>query len=408
MKLWKQLLLTLALVLAGFVLWANLFAGAIPFLRDKGLMWVRLGSDGGAGGSPNQPGGQPQRSGFSREALVIVQPASEGVVNDRLSAIGSGQALRTVTIRALASGQISAIPVTSGMPVKAGDVILELDSVEEKLALERAELALGNARDRADRVENLLDRKAASEVEMQTARNELANAELALREATIRLERRSVRAPISGTLGILSVNAGDYVTSQDDIATIDDYSDLQVEFFAPERFTAQLAPGVPVKATAISQPGETFSGEITTVDNRIDQASRTLRVRARIDNADDRLRAGMSFAVTMAFDGDRYPTVDPLAVQWSGDGSFVWRVAAEKSERVPVKIVQRNPDKVLVDATRADGDPVVTEGLQRLRDGGAVSMAGQQRGDAETPKVSADETSESDATTRTAKAEGSR
>ncbi|MNV93600.1 Multidrug resistance protein MdtA precursor [compost metagenome] len=104
-------------------------------------------------------------------------------------------------------------------------------------------------------------------------------------------------------------------------------------------------------------------------------------MRARLENPDDTLRAGMSFAVTMAFDGDIYPTVDPLAIQWSSEGSYVWRVSADKSERVPVKIIQRNPDKVLVDAALAKGDEVVTEGVQRLRDGGDVRIAGRERRD---------------------------
>ncbi len=195
------------------------------------------------------------------------------------------------------------------------------------------------------------------------------------------------------------MNVGDYVTTSSPIANIDDRSEILVDYWVPERFATKITVGQPVTAQAVAQPGNPLSGVVHAVDNRIDQTSRTLRVRARIDNADDRLRAGMSFSVTMAFDGDRYPTVDPLSVQWSGDGSFVWRVAGEKSERVPVKIVQRNPDKVLVEASLADGDPVVTEGVQRLRDGGAVSVAGQTRGDGAAPQAGAD---------KTAKAEGAR
>ena len=124
-------------------------------------------------------------------------------------------------------------------------------------------------------------------------------------------------------------------------------------------------------------PTSELSGVIDAIDNRVDQASRTLRVRARIDNPDDTLRAGMSFSVSVRFPGDTYPTVNPLAIQWSADGSFVWRVQDEKSQRVPVKIIQRNSDKVLVDAKLAKGDALVIEGVQRLRDGGAVRIAGE-------------------------------
>ena len=95
----------------------------------------------------------------------------------------------------------------------------------------------------------------------------------------------------------------------------------------------------------------------------------------------------MSFQVQMRFEGDRFPSVDPLAVQWSADGSFVWRVKDGKTERVPVIIIQRNPDKVLVKAALTEDDSVVIEGLQRLRDGSDVQIAGENEGAVARPVV---------------------
>lgn len=111
------------------------------------------------------------------------------------------------------------------------------------------------------------------------------------------------------------------------------------------------------------------------MDNRIDGASRTLRVRARIDNASDELRAGMSFNVGMRFSGETYPSVDPLAVQWDGEGAHVWRVTDGKSSKVRISIVQRNLDAVLVRGDLRDGDLIVIEGLQRVTEGGDVRFA---------------------------------
>jgi RND family efflux transporter MFP subunit len=120
-----------------------------------------------------------------------------------------------------------------------------------------------------------------------------------------------------------------------------------------------------------------FSGIVEAVDNRIDAASRTLRIRARIDNTADELRAGMSFNVSMRFAGDKYPAVDPLSVQWDSQGSFVWQVTDQKSHKVRVSIVQRNPDFVLIKADIKDGDAIVTQGLQRVREGGPVRVANE-------------------------------
>ena len=115
---------------------------------------------------------------------------------------------------------------------------------------------------------------------------------------------------------------------------------------------------------------------VSAVDNRIDEKSRTMRVQASIANADDSLRAGMSFQVTMTFPGDTYPAVSPLAIQWGADGAFIWAVDDGKAKRVPVRIIQRNTENVLVDADIATGTLVVTEGVQSVREGGNVRIAG--------------------------------
>src|SRR5690606_19106038 len=123
-------------------------------------------------------------------------------------------------------------------------------------------------------------------------------AELALQSAELNLRRRDIVAPYSGIVGIISVNVGDYVTTTTAIARIDDRSKILIDFWVPERFATSVRVGADVAAAAIARPGETFKGKVQAVDNRIDQESRTLRVRAQVDNPDDLLRAGMSFQVT--------------------------------------------------------------------------------------------------------------
>jgi RND family efflux transporter MFP subunit len=137
-----------------------------------------------------------------------------------------------------------------------------------------------------------------------------------------------------------------------------------------------------VDAAAISRPGEVHKGVVEAVDNRIDAASRTIRVRAKIPNPDDRLRAGMSFTVSMRFSGESYPAVDPLSVQWDSKGSYVWRVKDGKAERVAVKIVQRNPENVLVDGPLAEGEMIVSEGMQRVRPGATLTASNEAPGGA--------------------------
>ena len=381
LKIWKQTLLSLILLAIAFVTWSWAYPGAHDVLARNGLERLSLfapaadEAKGTSDGGKKRAAGQG-RPGGGRETIVVVAPVGEGLVNDKLTAIGSGQAVRSVTVRTLVSGQIADIPVRPGSRVERGDVLIRLDAAQEELAVERARLTVSEATAKVDRLQSLVASRAASSVEADQAQNALDAARVALREAELDLSRRTVTAPISGSLGILAVNTGDYVTSQSEIASIDDRSEILIEFFVPERFASGMDVGKQVAANAISRPGERFSGEISAVDNRVDEASRTLRVRAQIANPDDTLRAGMSFEVTVAFEGERWPAVDPLAIQWDSAGAYVWQVSDGKAARVDVAIIQRNSDSVLVNADLMAGDEVVTEGVQSVRPGAAVRVIG--------------------------------
>ncbi len=386
MKIWKQTVLSILLVVAAFAGWIYFYPGAGDVLARYGIDVFKVAAvDEGAGGAPAAGGPPGGRGGFSRAALVVVSEARTGIVNDRLTAIGTGHAVRTVSVRPLVAGQIAEIPVSSGAHVNAGDVIIRLDSSEEELAVERSRLAAEDAERKANRLGSLAEQRAISSVEADNARSELETARVALKEAELDLARRTVTAPITGSLGILSVNAGDYITTSTDITTIDDRSDILVEYYVPERFAASMTVGKPVSVTAIARPGETFGGAITAVDNRVDEASRTLRAQALVSNERDLLRAGMSFEVEMRFEGESYPSVDPLAIQWDSDGPYVWRVIDGKAGRVAIAIVQRNADRVLVKADIAEGDAIVVEGVQSVREGGEVRVAGAPQANGPVP-----------------------
>ncbi|HEV7248548.1 MAG TPA: efflux RND transporter periplasmic adaptor subunit [Shinella sp.] len=371
MRVWKQLLLSLGIISAGVLLWGRFVPGANGMLAAAGLPGTLVAAIAPAGEGEAEGG---RRGGFGGgPVLVATKPVAMSVVNDRLNAIGDGEAIRTVTVTPYATGNLTEVLVESGDRVEQGQVIARLDSDEQRIAADQARVARESAEQKLKRVQSI--KSSMSIAELQDAETALKAAELVLQNAELTLRRRDITAPYGGVVGIISVNAGDYVTTSSAIARIDDRSEILVDFWVPERFATSIRVGGDVSATAVARAGETFEGKVQAIDNRIDQESRTLRVRARIENPEDLLRAGMSFQVTMHFAGDLYPSVDPLSVQWSADGSFVWRVKGEKVERVPIRIVQRNPDKVLIKAEIAEGDQIVTEGVQTLRPGGAVRTA---------------------------------
>lgn len=380
MQVWKQVGVSLAIVGAGACLWAYNSQDGRTLLAKAGLISAEKPAVAASGAGAAAPrGGQGGGRGNSA-TLVSLANVKSGTVNDRMNAIGNGEAIQSVVVTPQASGLISEILVSSGQTVKKGDVLARLDDDEQVIEQEKAQVALKSAVEKSTSYRNL---RSVARLDVLDAQIAEESAKLALSTAELNLKRRDIVAPIDGIAGIVAINIGDNATTQTSIVSIDDRSKILVNFWAPERFTTAIKLGMPVEATSISRPGETFSGKVEAVDNRVDEASRTVRVRAVFDNANDELRAGMSFAVTMAFTGENYPSVDPLAVQWDAEGSYVWRVKDDKSHKVRVQVVQRNPDSVLVKAELAQGEPVVIEGLQRVREGGAVRTAGQQK----TPEV---------------------
>ncbi|WP_299811873.1 efflux RND transporter periplasmic adaptor subunit [uncultured Roseibium sp.] len=375
MSVWKQFLLTLLVIGIAAVIWVRYYPGAGAQLSALGIDWLSFAV---AEVAPDDDG-KPRRGRGPQQGAVVVTPVVEVTINDRLSAIGTSIALQSVALTPYTSGRMNEVLVRSGAVVKPGDVIARLDSDAEEIAVERAANALKDAEARLKRMQALLKTNTATAVQVTDAELEVENARLLLQEAQLALSRRSVETPIGGVVGILPITSGNYVSSQTVIATIDDRSEILVDFWVPERYASAIQVGAPLTATSVARPGETFTGVISAVDNRIDIDSRTLQVRARIPNRADKLRAGMSFQVAMTFPGDEYPAVDPLAVQWGSDGAFVWAVRDGKGARVPVNIIQRNTDSVLVDAPLTPADEVVTEGIHLVRQGAELAIAGRKQ-----------------------------
>lgn len=404
MSFWKQLALSVVLLAAAFMAFARFYPDAGQALASLGVPGHLVQMATGAGETP--PGGQqqarPQGAGQQRgqggqqaagqgqrpgggqrqnETLVQTDVVRVAKINDRVNAIGDGSALRSVSVVPLSTGVITEVEVAAGARVKKGQVLARLDAEAEEVARDRAKLAVQTAREKLSRTERLASSRAATEVAVADAQVEVASAELALREAELALERRSIVAPIAGIVGIVAVEPGAYVTTQTEIATLDDRSKIIVDFWVPERFAAAIKAGQEVKASPVAIPGERFAGVVEAVGSRIERESRTLQIRAIIENPEDVLRPGMSFRVEMAFAGDEYPAVNPLSIQWSSGGAFVWKVAEGKAQRTSVRVVQRNSDAVLVQAALAPGEEVVVEGVQTLREGSALQIAGSQPGD---------------------------
>jgi RND family efflux transporter MFP subunit len=376
MTAWKQLSLSFFFLAAGIAVVVAFAPSAAGLLQKAGVPETIVSAISGDEGAKDEKSGKAANGGARRGQnipLVVTEPVVSGIVNDRLSAIGTGDAIRSVVVMPQAAGTIREILIKSGDRVKQGQVLARLDDDEQIIARGQAEVALKSAVEKSQLYRNI--KSTVSRMDVFDAEIVEQGAKLALQSAELALKRRDIVAPIDGIVGIVPVVIGDNVTTTTNIVMLDDRSEILVDYWVPERFANTVKVDQPVEATSVALPGRAFTGAVEAVDNRVDGASRTLRVRARIDNASDVLRAGMSFNVGMRFAGESYPSVDPLAVQWDGTGAHVWRVVDGKSSKVRISIVQRNPDAVLVRGDLHNGDLIVVEGLQRVTEGGEVRFA---------------------------------
>jgi RND family efflux transporter MFP subunit len=324
---------------------------------------------GGAGAAPGPENGG-RRAGA---APVVLAPVTVETAGTRIRAVGTGQAVQAVTLHPEAAGTVREILFGPGDRVEAGDVLVRLDEEDQRLAVDLARSELANAQRSLERFEQLRPSGAASAIELDAARTTLVTARNRLAAAELALTRRVVRAPFAGVVGLTDVETGSLVTTSTPLTTLDDRSSILVTFELPERYAGRIAPGQAVTATTAAFANERFDGVVHAVDSRIGTTTRTLTVRARIPNPDDRLRPGMAFAVTLEFTGLEYPAVPELAVQWDNRGSFVWRIVEGTARRVPVTIVERRDGITLIEGDLSAGERVVVEGVQRMRDGAAVA-----------------------------------
>lgn len=361
----------------GAVVVISAFAG-YQFLGNDKSAGSEPGSANAAASGKPAGGGRGSGRGGRPAPLVVAGEVTQSLINDRLKAVGNGTAVASVSIVPLSGGVLEEVLVSPGERVEANAVLAKLDSEEQQIARDRAARESEEAEADAVRLEKLFRSRTATQVELNRARADLNDAQLALRDAELKLGRRTITAPITGIVGFVSVDTGNYINAQTELMTIDDRSELIVEFWVPERFANQVSSGQSVEVVALADPSRQYQGVVSGIGSRIEQDSRTLPMQALVDNSADTLRPGMSFEMMLNFPGQQFAAVNPLAIQWDSTGSYVWQIVENKAQRVAARIIQRNPEAVLIDSELTPGDQVVTEGVMSVRQGAAVRVEGAQ------------------------------
>jgi RND family efflux transporter MFP subunit len=371
MPAWKQIVACLLLAVVAGAAW---YAYQSP--QSIGLAREQAGSPGEGTAAATGPSRIPGLMGGGA-VNVITAPVETDQGGETIVALGTAKAARSVTIFPQVTGMVTELLFTPGQEVQAGAVLIRLEEDEQKVAVERAHVALDQARETLERSQTLAKSKTISDVALSEAESAVQLAEIEVKSAEIALQRRSVAAPFSGVTGLTDISVGDLVTPSTEIVTLDDVSTIRIGFEVPERWAARIALDQPISATAQGLPGSEFSGRIVAIDNRIDETTRTLRLEAELANEGNALKAGMAANVQLRFETDRQLAVPTLAVQWDRRGSFVWKIAEGAARRAEIAIIRRQSGMVIVQGEIEAGDLVVVEGIQRLREGAKVADVGE-------------------------------
>jgi membrane fusion protein (multidrug efflux system) len=301
-----------------------------------------------------------------------------------LAAIGTVAPVEGVTVAADLPGIVERIDFESGRTVRAGDLLVKLDTRQEQAQLTAAEAQRGLAKLNLDRARGLHDEGIISQAEYDrvAAEHEQALARVGEIQATI--SRKTIRAPFAGALGIRQVNLGQYVTGGDPIVPLQSLSPIYVNFSVPQQELSQLRPGREVRVTLEGSTGAPLSGRITAVEAVVDEATRNVQVQATLDNRDGRLRPGMfvqAHVVLGASTGVISLPASAVSYAPYGDSVFVVeQLEGPKGEtyrgvrQQVVKLGTTRGDQVAVLAGIKPGEEVVTSGAFKLRNGAAVHV----------------------------------
>ena len=298
--------------------------------------------------------------------------------------IGTMEAVHGVMVSADLPGSVAKINFDSGKSVREGDILVELDTREERAQLAALEAQRDLAKVNYDRTEQLVKEGVISRLEYDqaTAQQKQTEANVGAIRATI--QRKTIRAPFSGVLGIRKVNLGQYLSAGSAIVQLQSLNPIYVDFGLPQQALGQVHVGRDLRVTSEDIVGKAFTGRVTALDSVVDQATRNVQVQATLANPEGKLHPGM-FVQVVVVQGESRPviTLPASAISYAPYGDSVFVITDLKDQKGQtyrgvrqqfVKLEGSRGDQVAVVSGLNPGDEVVTSGVFKLRNGAAVQV----------------------------------
>jgi membrane fusion protein (multidrug efflux system) len=301
-----------------------------------------------------------------------------------LEIIGTADAIRGVTVSADLPGTVARINFESGKPVHEGDVLVELDTRQERAQLAAAEAQRDLARINFGRTQELVKQGVIAQTEYDNTSAQQKATEAQVGEIQATIQRKTIRAPFSGVLGIRQVNLGQYLAAGQAIVSLQALNPIYVNFGVPQQTAQQVRSGRALQVTSDDLPGVKFTGRVTAVDSVINESTRNIQMQATLPNPDAKLRPGMFVQVQVVLGASRdVITLPASAINYApyGDSVFVVTDLTDPKGKIYrgvrqqfVKVEGSRGDQVAVVSGVNPGDEVVTSGVFKLRNGAAVQV----------------------------------
>jgi membrane fusion protein, multidrug efflux system len=320
------------------------------------------------------------------EAVTTVVAKAEQW-SSNLSAIGTVTAVQGVTVSADQPGIVDRIAFESGQKVRQGDLLVQLDVRQEKAQLAAAEAQLDWARVSLDRAKRLVETQIGSQEALDNADSQYKAAQAKVGELKATIERKTIRAPFTGILGIRQVNLGQYLQSGSPVVPLQSLQPIYVNFSVPQQEITRLRVGGDVTVTS-NERKVTSDGKITAIDSVIDPATRNVAAQATLQNGDGKLRPGMFVETNMNLgSASDIIAIPASSINHAPYGDSVFIVSEIKDEHSGktykgvrqqfVKVGAGRGDQIAILSGLKPGEEVVTSGVFKLRNGAAVQVNNQ-------------------------------
>jgi membrane fusion protein, multidrug efflux system len=291
-----------------------------------------------------------------------------------IEALGTAKANESIALTAQTTDIVQSVEFDDGDIVKRGQLLLTLNDNEEKARLNDLDINLQEAKRQLNRITNLAKESAASEQLLDEQQAKVKSFKAQMDVVTAQLNELEIRAPFDGVLGVRQVSLGALLKPGDLVTTLDDIAIIKLDFSISESHLPTVAIGQLIQATSVAYPGEVFEGEITSIASRVDPITRSIPIRANINNQQLKLRPGMLMQIELQKTVLQTLVLPEQSLVPVEDKQFVFVVVDGAVIRQEVVVGKRKPGLVQIISGLSEGDNVVVEGTLRLRDGSKVRV----------------------------------